>query len=398
LENNQPQNPNVIPHYQQVSGWYPPPYVEEEINLLDYWRVIQKRKKFICFFTFFCILLVGIVSFLLPKKYKAEVSLMSIQSGNSGGGLAALASSLPMVGELAGSTGGGKSGQLINILKSRTLAENIVNHFNLMHIFFKKSWDEKNKVWLPNFMGKIPVLEDATNIVRKKIIKVQDDKKTGLIKLEVNYRDPALATAIANRIIIELQDFITHNQLTVEKRNRVYVEEQLQKNKVELLEIGKKLNDFYGNNRISSSQPELDVNVGKITSPPLSFEELRDELTKLDLKKEDLAKKLSEEEQRGIVQNVPSQVYLQFLTLQRDLLMRVNIMLTQQYEMAKIDEAKEDLAFQVIDKAVIPIRPYSPNIKINVIIAFMGGLFLSVFIAFFQEYLEKIRKSSGNKV
>jgi len=393
LENKSIENPQIIP--PSPYPWYGSVPFEEEVNLIDYWRVIQKRKRFIIFFTCLCIFLTALISWMLPKKYKAEVSLMPIQSNSSGGSLAALASSLPMVGDLAGAGGMGKSGQLVNILKSRTVAERIVKHFELMHVFFGKSWDEKNKVWVPNWRGKIPVLEDAVNILKKKIIKIQDEKKTNLVRIEVVMKDSALATAVANRFIVELQDFITHNQLSVEKRNRIYVEEQLQKNKIELLEIGKKLNDFYGNNRISSAQPELDVNVGKITNPPLSFEEFRDELTTLSGKKEDLMQKLTEEEKQGIVQKVPSQVYLQFITLQRDLLMRINVMLTQQYEMAKIDEAKEDLAFQVIDKAVLPIRPYSPDIKLNIAVAFIGGLFLSVFIAFFREYLEKMKQQSS---
>ncbi len=365
----------------------------DQITLLDYWKVLTKNKKFICVFIFLIVFIAATLTFYSPKKYKAEASIMPVQT-NTGNSLSAVAAQLPMLGELAGG-GVSKSGQIVSILKSRTMAEKIVQHFNLMQVFFKKNWDEKNKVWVPNWRGRVPVLEDAVNIVQKGLLRVQDDKKVGLIKIFVISPDSAMATAIVNRSIVELQDFITRNQFTVEKRNRIYVEEQLQKNKIELLEIGKKLNDFYGNNRISNSQPELDVNVGKITTPPLSFEEFRDELSTLGVKKEELMQKLQEEEKQGIVQKVPSQVYLQFLTLQRDLLMRINIMLTQQYEMAKIDEAKEDLAFQVIDKAVLPIRPYSPNIKLNVAIAFMGGLFLSVFIAFFREYLEKVKQQSS---
>ena len=398
MENKYSENSPILQQYPNLPYAWHPTTTQDQITLLDYYKILKKRKKFIFIFIFFSVVSAAIFTLYLPKEYKAEASIMPLQT-NSGNGLSAMAAQLPMLGELAGgAAGGGKSGQIVNILKSRTLAERIVNHFDLMHVFFKNRWDEVNKVWLPNWRGRIPVLEDAVNAVQKGLLKIQDDKKTGLIKIWVISPDSALATAIVNRSIVELQDFTTHNQLTVEKRNRIFVEEQLQKNKIELLKIGKRLNEFYGNNRISSSLPELDVNIGKMTNPPLSFEEFRDELAELNLKKENLVPKLTEEEKQGIVQNVPSQVYLQFLTLQRDLLMRVNIMLTQQYEMAKIDEAKEDLAFQVIDKAVIPIRPYSPNIKINVIIAFMGGLFLSVFIAFFQEYLEKIRKNDSNNV
>jgi uncharacterized protein involved in exopolysaccharide biosynthesis len=210
-------------------------------------------------------------------------------------------------------------------------------------------------------------------------------------------KDPILASQVANRVIVELQDFISNNQLTVAKRNRIFIEEQLQKNKIDLLESGKKLNQFFGNNRISSVQPQLDVDIGKIQEPPKSFEDLRGELSKLQVQKQELASKIADEEKEGVVREVPSQVYLQYLTLERELLGRVNALLTQQYELAKIEEAKEDLTFQVIDEAVPPIRPSWPLKKLIIPLSFAGGLFLSIFFAFFLEYILKMKEAEKAK-
>jgi hypothetical protein len=44
--------------------------------------------------------------------------------------------------------------------------------------------------------------------------------------------------------------------------------------------------------------------------------------------------------------------------------------LIPQYEMAKVDEAKEDISFQVIDKAAPPIKKAKPNNDLN---ALPGG-------------------------
>ncbi|MFO1518603.1 MAG: Wzz/FepE/Etk N-terminal domain-containing protein [bacterium] len=407
---NQPENlKNVMPAppYPPPYGWYQVPYGgEEEVSLLDYFRVIKKHIGKIILIT---LLLTGIgtaACFWITKKYQAEVAIMPLTQSSGGGGLAALASqfsSIPMVGGqlsgLAGLAGGSqKSGQIMSILKSRTFIENIINQFDLMKTsLYKGRWDAQKNEWKPDYFGKTPVMEDAVKKFRKKVLSVEDDKKTSLIKIDVELSDPELAAKVANRIIVELQDFISHNQLTVAKRNRVFIEEQLQKNKMDLLESGKKLNQFYSNNRVSSVQPQMDVNIGKIEGPPKTFEEFRTELSGLNSKGDELASQLTEEEKKGVVHGVPSQVYLQYLTLQRELLGRVNGLLTQQYELAKIEEAKEDLTFQVIDKAVTPVRPSWPKKSIIIPLSFFGALFTAVFFAFFLEYLRKLKETEKKR-
>ncbi|MBL7684764.1 MAG: hypothetical protein JNK65_01880, partial [Deltaproteobacteria bacterium] len=71
---------------------------------------------------------------------------------------------------------------------------------------------------------------------------------------------------------------------------------------------------------------------------------------------------------------------------------RVNALLTQQYELAKIEESKEDLSFQVIDKAIPQERESWPKKSILIPIGFLGGLFFSIFLAFFIDYLSKLKQ------
>jgi len=394
---------HAMPPYPYPYPWGPGSAVEEEVSLLDYWKVIRKRKMRILLGTFLCTLL-GILScFVMPKKYEALATIMPPSQTGGGGGLAALASqasSIPGVGDMLSGLGGAgaqKSAQLVNFLKSRTLTEQVIHQLNLMPILFKKKWDPQTQSFKAGWLGGIPTLEDGVKAMQKKIVKVSDEKKTGLIKIQVTMKDPVMAAAVANRMLVELQDFIEKNSLTVAKRNRIFIEEQLRENKVQLLEAGKKLNQFYNSNRISSVQPQLDVDIGKILDTPKPLEEIRASLAQLQQQAQDMDQKIRSEEKSGVVANVPSQVYLQYLTLQRELLGRVNMLLVQQYEMAKIEEAKEDLSFQVIDKAVVPIKPASPIPALNVAIGLMAGLFLSVLYSFFLEYVEKLKKLEASK-
>lgn len=402
---NTPNEAQIMPPSPPPYPWYPPQYSEEEeVNLLDYWRVIQKRKKRIILITFLFTLLGVLSTFVMSKKYVATATLTPpTQSGGGGGGLAALASqasAIPGVGDMLSGMGGAgaqKSAQLVNFLKSRTLTEQVIHQLNLMPIIFQKSWDAQTQSFKPGRGGSIPTLEDAVAIMQKKIVKITDDKKTSLVKIQVTMKDPVMAAAVANRMLIELQDFIEKNSFTVAKRNRVFIEDQLRENKIQILEAGKKLNQFYNSNRISSVQPQLDVDIGNILDTPKPLAELRMSVEELKEKNENLDQKIKSEEKSGVVTAVPSQVYMQYLTLQRELLGRVNMLLVQQYEMAKIEEAREDLSFQIIDKAVVPIKATSPVPVLNVSIAMLAGLFFSIFYAFFLEYVEKMKKMDAAK-
>ncbi len=67
-------------------------------------------------------------------------------------------------------------------------------------------------------------------------------------------------------------------------------------------------------------------------------------------------------------------------------------LLTQQYEMAKIEEAKEDITFQVIDRAVPPEKRIKPKRKLVVMLAGVVSLFAGVFAVFFMEFLANIKE------
>lgn len=381
---------------QWPANAHPKSAVDDEINLLDLLRVINKRKWQILFVTAAFSLIAILLTFIMPRKYTSEVTLMSISQSKKGGlsSLASQMSSIPLVGgQLGGLSeklGGSKNKEILNLLKSRTLTENIINRFNLMPALYEKQWDSKKQEFhfgFPKFLKPIPVIEDGVNKFQKKFSKVSHKKKTGLIKIQVTTKDPNLSANVANGMVVELQDFINNHSLTVEKRNRIFIEEQMVKNRAKLLEAGKDLNEAYSQKRISSVVPKLSVNVGSYKKLPETFEELRKYLESYGT---DLA--LKEKKSKNlVVPGVPGQVYLQYLMLNRQLLESSHALLTQQYEMSKIEEAKEDLAFQIIDKARVKVRVSSPKLFLNIGVGLLGGLFIALFIAFFREYLEKAR-------
>lgn len=69
--------------------------------------------------------------------------------------------------------------------------------------------------------------------------------------------------------------------------------------------------------------------------------------------------------------------------------------LTQQYEQAKIAEARDTPTVQLLDKAVPAERKSKPKTRQNMAIAGALSLFVGIFLAFFLEYLERIRRQGA---
>jgi len=419
----------------------------DEINLLDYWRVIMKHKKMIAGIVAAASVAAVIISLILPKSFKAEAVIIPVSAKGGGGGLSALASQFGGIASLAGVNlpgGAGDTEKLMAILKSRTLTENVINRESLMPILFEKAWDAKAGKWKSDEPKKQPTMEGAVKKM-KTLVTVMDDKKAKTIKLSGEFKKSEIAARVVNAYIDELQKFINANAFTTAKRNRIFIEGQLEQNKMELLEAGKEINEFYLGKKISSSDARIDVPVASASGPgtrdpepgtrdpepgtrdpepgtrdpdrnPIRTAGLSSDLTdpgsrvpdpvpdpgsrvpdpdselsNLMVQKTDIEKRLA---QAKVVKNVPQQVYLTYLMLRRELLAKVNALLTSQYEMAKIEESKEDLAFQVIDKAVPPFKKYKPKRAQICIMSFMAALFGAVFLAFFREYINRMKQMS----
>jgi len=163
----------------------------------------------------------------------------------------------------------------------------------------------------------------------------------------------------------------------------MFIEEQLELNKRELLAAGKELNEFYKNERVSNIESSVDVAIShaKVAGDNKDFVSLQKQKDEIDQKINELK----------ILKDVPQQVYLQYLNLKKTLLTQVYSLLTQQYEMAKIQESKEDLSFQLIDPPQVPDKRSKPKRKLIVMVAFISSVFIAVFVSFLLEYIQKFR-------
>jgi len=361
----------------------------DEINLLDYWYVLKKRRKMIATIVAAASVIAVITSLLLPKIYKASATIVPVSSG--GGGLSGLASQFGGLASMMGvNVGMGKDdgAKLKIILESRTLAENVINSQNLMPILFPDGWDSEKNAWKSKDPETWPNMELAVISMKDEHVTVMDDKKNQTIKVSVKFRDPKLASRVANAYLDELQDFIDNNALTTEKRNRIFLQGQLSEMKRMFLEAGKEISEFYKGGRVSTADAVLDV---PIQLPVLSYQSsvIDSDLSDLAAKKDDIEKKIA---QAKVVKDVPQQVYMNYLMLRRELLGKLSAMIATQLEMAKVEEAKEDLSFQIIDKAIPPFERFSPARGRICIMSFIASIFFAIFLAFFLEYIDRMKE------
>lgn len=373
----------------------------DEINLLEYYHVIKRRWKMVVAIVAVASVLAVVISFLLPKKYTAKAVIIPVSSGGGSGGLSKLASQFSGFASISGIGLPGSaddSDKIMAILKSRTLAENVINNENLMPVLFEDSWDEKNGRWRSDEPDKIPNMEKAVKII-KGAVQIKAEKKEKTIELESTFKSPELAASLANAYLRELQNFINGNTLTTAKKHRIFIGEQLSENKREFLEAGKEINVFYKSKGISNVESNLDVSIN--VQPKMYQTEVQKMLGDISVSDEtktipldSMLEKKNEIENKikdiGTVQDVPQQVYLTYLMMRRELLAKLNALLTTQYEMAKIEESQEELSFQVIDYAVPPIMRSSPKRAQICILAFFAALFSAIFLAFLREYLHRM--------
>ena len=109
-----------------------------EPTLLDYWNIIYKYKKFIIIVTGLACVITLIISLMMPKIYTATTVVLPPEAEKGGKlsflGSSFLSSSLP---DLMG--GDANTNMVLAMLKSRRMAEDVVNKFNLIEAYKVKT-------------------------------------------------------------------------------------------------------------------------------------------------------------------------------------------------------------------------------------------------------------------
>jgi capsule polysaccharide export protein KpsE/RkpR len=274
--------------------------------------------------------------------------------------------------------------------KSRTVLDRMVDRFNLMKLYEGK------------------YREDA----RKKLVeslKVQEDRKSGIISLTVEDRDPKRAADMANAFVEELKSFMGGFAISEAGQRRMFFEDQIRDTKESLSRAEEEVKGFQQRTgafqidaqtnaiiggianlraKISAKEVEAKVLRSFATAQNPDLQRIEEEVRALRVELE----KVESGKGRGFdplmsSERVPA-TGMEYLRKLRQLKYNETLyeLLVKQFELAKLDEARDAVVIQVIDRAVPPERKSRPRRAQIVLLATITMLFLSVFIVLLLEH------------
>jgi uncharacterized protein involved in exopolysaccharide biosynthesis len=178
-----------------------------------------------------------VVALLATPIYRAEV-LISPVTADRGDGLSMLLGQHNGLESLVeGYIGRGRdeAAESIATLRSRALGIEFIREQNLKLQFFSERWDQKRNRWRDP--ARIPSDLDAYEIFDGQVRRVQTDRRTGLVSLVVEWRDPQLAARWANDLVRKVNARRQAEVVNEARRTVEYLQQQATKTaSVEILE------------------------------------------------------------------------------------------------------------------------------------------------------------------
>ena len=200
------------------------------------------EKRYLLARTAVVALILGLaIAFSLPKEYQSSARIMP--PGNSMGGAALLAAlagraggNLGGLGMLAGGLlgGGGNTALFIDLLRSGTVSGHLIDRFDLQHIYHKRYRIDTAKY-----------LAHHTAIV--------DDKKSGVITLTFTDTDPVRARDIAQGYLDELNKLVNQTNTSSAHQERLFIEKRLKGAETDLEKAQQRMGEF------SSTHSTIDI-------------------------------------------------------------------------------------------------------------------------------------------
>jgi uncharacterized protein involved in exopolysaccharide biosynthesis len=229
----------------------PPQYSypeEDELSLIDLWNIVWKRK----WLWLTLGPLAGIIGIFVAldstEIYRSQVLLAPADENESGGGLAALAGQFGGLASMAGINigGGGDTVTAIATLKSRKFLLPFLLDKNLTTTLFRDEWDAESKTWIGTserrgLEGK-PTDVELYERFSEEILRVSEDKKTGMVTLGIEWEDPELTTIWANELSELINSHLKEKAKAETEKNLEYLETQLTETQV--IEIRESLYDL----------------------------------------------------------------------------------------------------------------------------------------------------------
>lgn len=352
---------------------------DDEISLLDLLQTIVDNLRLLVLGP----LAVGLaalgISFLVPPTFTAKTQFLPPQQQQSSA--ASLLSSLGSLGGLAGAAAGIKNpaDQYISYLKSVTLQDALIERFKLQERYDQKYKADTRKA-----------LTDNAKAV---------SGKDGLITLEVDDKDPKFAADLANAHVEELSKLLGKLAVTEAQQRRLFFEKQLQRSKDNMIAAERELRSTGVSDAVLKSSPASAVSAvasikAQITAQEVKLGSMRSylaetapEFRQAMAELANLRNQLAKQEKDEPAQD--KSAGNDYISKYREFKYQETLfeLFAKQYEVARVDEAREGAVIQVLDAAQPPERKSKPKKALIAIIATLASGFALLLFVFVRQAL-----------
>jgi len=377
-----------------------PPEVSTEISLLDLLIVLARRRRDLLAGTAAAAALAAIVSFLLPNRFTATTVILPPQQNTSSAPalLGQLGAANPLASLAGGSLGLKNPNDLqVAMLKSRTVEDAMIDRFNLMVLYRENRRSDGRKAF-------------------EKYVEIENGLKDGLIRISVTDKDPRRAAEMANAYVEEYKKLSATIAVTEASQRRWFFEQQLVQAKENLAnaeEALKQMEQKSGLIQLDGQTRAVIESVaqlrGQVAAKEVQIRAMRqfaaEQNPDLQLAEEELAGMQSQVARMGSRSGSSSgdflmpkgsvpEAGLDYVRKLRDVKYNETIfeLLAKQFEIAKIDEARQGSVVQLVDKAIPPDKKSSPMRLLIVACSTVAGFVLAIFWVLFSEALRLARK------
>jgi uncharacterized protein involved in exopolysaccharide biosynthesis len=345
------------------------------------------------------------ISFLITPTFTAETVIMPPQAQQSL--TASLVASLGALSGAASAVAGLKNpnDQIVALIKSRTLADRMVDRYELMQRYKAKLRQDARKG-----------LEDRTRIITG---------KDGLISIEVDDSDPKIAADMAAGYVQELSRLLASLAISEAQQRRLFFERQLKEAKDNMTRAEIALREGGIEPDIFKSSPQAAVTAVAQVQAQIAAQEVklgamrgyltenapefRQALTELQALRAQLSKLESAERGRGSVatsgvsgqvaggtaaapSGTPGTSANDYVTRYREFKYYETLfeLFAKQYEIARVDESREGAVIQIVDPALVPEWKSKPKRGLIAIIATLAAGFAFLLYVFVVNALRNV--------
>ncbi|MGH9562175.1 MAG: GumC family protein [Terracidiphilus sp.] len=370
------------------------PGPKNEVSILDLVWLLSDRRKRLAYGTIGITAVALLVALFLPNKYTASTIVMPPQKDNSMDAalLSQASSGLGMLGSLAQQTLGLKNpnDMQVALIQSRTVEDDLVGSFDLRKVYRDKYESDARKE-----------LEKHTEI--------DSGLKDGLIRISVTDTNPARAAQLAHAYVAEYRNLSAGLAVSEASQRRLFFEQELSKESDKLADAEEAFTTVQQRTGLIEPAGQATAVIqsvaalrSQIAAKQVQIDAMRqfaaDQNPDLQLAHQELAGLRQQLAQMAANTNTQSgeflmpkgtvpQAALEYARRLRNVKYEETIFsfVETQYELAKIDEAKEGAVIQVVDPAVMPDKSSGPPRLLIVLGGFFAGLVLTALWIFCSE-------------